>query len=83
MQSEGIRIEWGSDSDDGEDKPSGSQEILDLLFLISGLPLIYPFPSLGPSDGPPLFPESPSLHSPALEIPQENSPPSDHVSQRR
>lgn len=58
------------------------RKLLDLLFLIPTLPLIYPFPFPGPSDGPPLFPELPSLHSPALEIPKENSPPSDHVSQR-
>ena len=33
------------------------RKLLDLLFLISSLPLIYPLPFPGPSDGPPLFPE--------------------------
>lgn len=43
-----------------EDKQSGSQETSRFpLFLISTLPLIYPFPFPGPSDGPVLLPASP------------------------
>lgn len=68
-----VVMEWINNQD--------LRKLLDPLFLTSTLPFIYPFPFLGPSDGPLLFPEFSSLHSPTLEIPKENSPPSDHVSQ--
>lgn len=39
------------------------QETSSLLFLISTLPLIYPFPFPGPSNGPLLLPEAQRPHS--------------------
>lgn len=59
QEKKGTGPKWGGGRG-GEDQQPGPQETSSLLFLISTLPLIYPFPFPGPSNGPLLLPGGPT-----------------------